>query len=224
MTKAQGVVAMSRKWTINDIKQAMMDRGSHWWDASSMRFFRTTVASPVYQGPGGVFFVTRDKSGFGDAPLRWTVRKFDPAELDIDTIGEVAGYRSAAAAQEEAKRLAGESAEVVEDVLNPDDWVSEFVRNVNAHGCKCSASSAYELIELARKHHREQERLCNGNGSEERSENLEAVIVKRSAEIGAKGVHFSGDPRGATVKLILPDGATNDWGSEGWCVPTGNDD
>lgn len=31
---------------------------------------------------------------------------------------------------------------------------------------------------------------------------------------------MSGDPRGATVKIRVPDGFTNDWGQEGICVPT----
>ena len=30
---------------------------------------------------------------------------------------------------------------------------------------------------------------------------------------------LNGDPRGATVKLILPDGRFDDWGGEGICVP-----
>lgn len=38
------------------------------------------------------------------------------------------------------------------------------------------------------------------------------------AEYGC-GVKFSGDPRGATVKIVVPDGYTNDWGGEGICVP-----
>ena len=28
------------------------------------------------------------------------------------------------------------------------------------------------------------------------------------------------DPRGSTVKLILPNKASNSMGGEGWCVPT----
>ena len=31
---------------------------------------------------------------------------------------------------------------------------------------------------------------------------------------------FSSDPRGATVKLKVPSGKTNDWGEVGVCVPT----
>jgi hypothetical protein len=30
---------------------------------------------------------------------------------------------------------------------------------------------------------------------------------------------FSGDPRGCVVKIIVPDGYTNDFGQEGICVP-----
>lgn len=32
-------------------------------------------------------------------------------------------------------------------------------------------------------------------------------------------VCFNNDPRGATVKLKVPSGYTNDWGQEGVCVP-----
>jgi hypothetical protein len=30
---------------------------------------------------------------------------------------------------------------------------------------------------------------------------------------------FQGDPRGCCVKVVVPDGYTNDWGREGICVP-----
>jgi hypothetical protein len=33
-------------------------------------------------------------------------------------------------------------------------------------------------------------------------------------------VKFQNDPRGCTVKIVVPDGYTNDWGREGICVPT----
>ena len=43
--------------------------------------------------------------------------------------------------------------------------------------------------------------------------------VWTAKRIGCKGVRFGGDPRGCTVKLLFYDGATDDWGKEGWCVP-----
>ncbi len=30
---------------------------------------------------------------------------------------------------------------------------------------------------------------------------------------------FDGDPRGATIKLVMPDNRTDDWGQTGICVP-----
>ena len=48
---------------------------------------------------------------------------------------------------------------------------------------------------------------------------LEQRITARAQSIGC-AVIFSGDPRGATVKLVMPDGYTDDWGREGVCVPT----
>ena len=37
---------------------------------------------------------------------------------------------------------------------------------------------------------------------------------------GVTGVVLSNDPRGATIKIQVKDGVTNDWGREGICVPT----
>lgn len=52
-----------------------------------------------------------------------------------------------------------------------------------------------------------------------REENLFAKVIQILAPIDCEP-KFSGDPRGATVKIVVPDGYTNDWGKEGICVPT----
>jgi hypothetical protein len=41
-----------------------------------------------------------------------------------------------------------------------------------------------------------------------------AIVVPHDCE-----AKFGGDPRGCVVKLVVPDGYTNDWGQEGICVP-----
>lgn len=46
----------------------------------------------------------------------------------------------------------------------------------------------------------------------------EDSITAVCRSIGCEPV-FGGDPRGATVKLRVPSGKTNDWGQEGICVP-----
>jgi hypothetical protein len=56
---------------------------------------------------------------------------------------------------------------------------------------------------------------------EKREQQIERRIRQIVAELGQGfGVTFGGDPRGATVKIQVPSGRTNDWGKEGICVPT----
>ena len=74
--------------------------------------------------------------------------------------------------------------------------------------------------------------LCRGYGSWDgqafvhgtvpriavQEDQTQARVVKLLAPYGIKPV-FSGDPRGAVVKLRVPSGRTNDWGQTGICVP-----
>ena len=85
-------------------------------------------------------------------------------------------------------------------------------------------------MRLATRYHRIQEDYCNGprNGDwtqewqdslEHREQVIEVGLTQRRAFYNITPV-FQGDPRGATVKLKVPSGKTNDWASEGICVPT----
>ncbi len=75
-----------KTWTIAKIKTAMKEDGSRWWNPATIRFFGSRVESPVYEGAGGIFFVTSE-----DPPRhqrKCTVRKFDPLTLKISTVGD----------------------------------------------------------------------------------------------------------------------------------------
>lgn len=76
-----------------------------------------------------------------------------------------------------------------------------------------------------------QERQCNGHqdrhgnwdeAAAKRDEIKEKRLVSRIAKL-CKDFDcvpvFQGDPRGATIKIKVPDGFTNDWGQVGICVP-----
>lgn len=76
------------------------------------------------------------------------------------------------------------------------------------------------------------ERECNGHQTpsgdwderaakrdEEKEERLRRRVAAMCEGFGCKAI-FSGDPRGATLKVAVPDGYTDDWGREGICVPT----
>lgn len=70
---------------VEQIVAASQRAGSHFFDSSSMRFFRSRVLSQVTHGPGGVFFVTSEKGP--NEQRAFTVRKFDPLTADVDTFG-----------------------------------------------------------------------------------------------------------------------------------------
>jgi hypothetical protein len=91
-------------YTIEDIRLANEAAGKHWFDESSMRFFRTRIYEPVYHGTGGVFFVTSEKSPDGER--RYSVRQFHPETGDVDTHGEFNSHRGKAAADRASKRAA----------------------------------------------------------------------------------------------------------------------
>lgn len=86
--QTEGVV--SREWTIDAIKRANADRGLHYFERGTMRFFRSRVGQTVYQGPGGIYFVTSEQfvpSSGRPEPRRYSVRKFNPETADISTAG-----------------------------------------------------------------------------------------------------------------------------------------
>lgn len=77
---------MTTYYTTDDIEREMNRTASHWWDADTMQFFRTRVGAQVYQGPGGVYFVTSEKPPHG--PRMFSVRQYDPKRKKIDTTGD----------------------------------------------------------------------------------------------------------------------------------------
>jgi hypothetical protein len=95
--------------TITEIKQSNKEAGYHFFDRSTMRFFDSRVERGVYSGPGGVFFVTSEQfhgSGGYVAPRKFTVRKFDPTNGDVDTFGQFNEIKSLEDAREIARKSA----------------------------------------------------------------------------------------------------------------------
>jgi len=91
------------KYDINAIEQEMTASGSHWWDRSTLQFFRCRVGEQVYQGPGGIYFVTSETNGTD--PRRYTVRQYHPSTKSVDTVGEFCSM-TRARAHSRAKALA----------------------------------------------------------------------------------------------------------------------
>lgn len=93
---------------MTDIKTANRELGHHFFDADTMRFFRSRVESDVI---GGRYFITSEQyeSSTGErAPRRYTVR-VAKNNGDVDTVGEFQAFSTKAEAVAEARRLASES-------------------------------------------------------------------------------------------------------------------
>jgi hypothetical protein len=77
-------------WNITAIKAANKANGGHWFERSTLRFFNSRILAKVYQGPGGIYFVSSEQfvGSQGAAPRKFTVRQFDPKTGDVDTVGE----------------------------------------------------------------------------------------------------------------------------------------
>lgn len=203
---------------INEIKDAVRARGSHWFDPDTMRTFGTRVHETVYEGENGIFFVTSDKSF--DGSRGYTVRQFEPKGASIETVGDgLCGYSTRGSAHAAAKKLAGKQVTETSVAFVPVGEMEQFLHDLRQHGCRLTDAEARQLIKLAKKHHRLQEDACNGEVPEDYDAEVKDAITRLAKKIGCRGVRFSGDPRGCTVKLIFHDGATNDWASEGWAVP-----
>ncbi len=90
---------------IRRIHRQKMD--GHFFDKDTMRFFNSRILETVYQGPGGVFFVTSERfvGSTYTGPRLYTVRKFNPETGDIGTHGEynkITKYQAIKAATEAA--------------------------------------------------------------------------------------------------------------------------
>lgn len=69
-------------WTIDDLMRRHAEAGGTFFTPASLRFFGTNVFPKIYQGPGGVYFITRDKMLF-EPGKAYYVHGFDPETGNI---------------------------------------------------------------------------------------------------------------------------------------------
>ena len=80
--------------TISKIKAANKAAGHHFFDRATMRFFQSRIERGLYQGKGGVFFITSEQ--IHEDGRTYSVRQFDPATGHVTTLqGGVAEYSDA---------------------------------------------------------------------------------------------------------------------------------
>lgn len=103
------------QYTISDIKGINADHGLHFFERSTMRFFRSKVERGVYQGPGGVYFITSEQfvgsNGIADA-RKYTVRRFVPETGECSTVGPFNECSDLKDARDSAKSYAKDGIDV----------------------------------------------------------------------------------------------------------------
>jgi len=86
--------------TITSIKLANRARGHHFFDADTMRFFRSRIGQTVH---GGRYFVTSEQFD-ARSPRLYTIRRA-AADGSISDVGGFQGYTSSASAVRAIQKL-----------------------------------------------------------------------------------------------------------------------
>lgn len=102
-------------WSITEIERWNEWGGYYFFSPDTKRFFKSRVLSEVFQGPGGIYFVTSEKRGFDDYRRCYSVRNFLPQTGNVVSARNAEGYQldkfaTAAQAKRASKRLANENA------------------------------------------------------------------------------------------------------------------
>lgn len=77
---------MQHIYTIDEIKSINMRMGQYWFSPDTMRFFKSRVSDQVYQGKGGIYFVTSEKGPLHGVRM-YTVRRFYAKSGRVETAG-----------------------------------------------------------------------------------------------------------------------------------------
>lgn len=93
--------------TIQEIKRANRKAGQYFFSPDTMRFFASRVSSSVFEGAGGIYFITSEKKCFDDNRRVFHVRRFNPngSVSSIFPAGETyqAEFKSGVTARKYAK-------------------------------------------------------------------------------------------------------------------------
>lgn len=92
----------TRRWTMSEIEKANEKAGHYFFESSTKRFFNSRILGEVFQGPGGVYFVTSERFDHR-TPRLYTIRSFDPKTGDVNTVGEFQAYKAARTAKKYAQ-------------------------------------------------------------------------------------------------------------------------
>lgn len=81
---------MRLNMSLTTIQMLHREVDGRFFSPDNMRFFASRISPIVYDGPGGVFFVTSEMC-CGKPPRRYSVRRFNRETWDIETVHDYMG-------------------------------------------------------------------------------------------------------------------------------------
>ena len=58
----------------------------HFFSRDAKRFFSSRISELVYQGPGGIYFITSEQ--YSNERRKFTVRQYNEEERSVETVGD----------------------------------------------------------------------------------------------------------------------------------------
>lgn len=95
---------LTERWEEEAMSRRNREMGHHWFSSDTKRFFGSRIGQ-IFQGPGGVYFVSSERD-FNGCGRQYSVRRFDLITGWVEAIGEFGSWGSSRAANREAERLA----------------------------------------------------------------------------------------------------------------------
>lgn len=134
-----------------DVERANDRAGLYWFEAGTMRFFRSRVGAYAYATKDGryAYFVSSEQFSW-DSPRLYTVRVQDRATGQIDTVGEFQQYASRSGADKRAQKLVQDydaRQKLYQVTYRPAHSVGEITETF-------SAESRAQALKLARRYRR----------------------------------------------------------------------
>lgn len=103
----QHLANKSQIYSIQDLQRHYEAKTKgHWFKPDTMRFFRSKIHEKLFYSINKIYFISSERGPWDASPRRYSIRSYDPESGFIDTVGDFQKYKTLAAAQLAARRLA----------------------------------------------------------------------------------------------------------------------
>ena len=117
---------MTQVVDIRDIERLNAQKGKHWFEADTLRFFRSRYAGTAVVKAGGAYFTSSERGP--DMSRRYSVCRMDMETGSVDSIGGFQAYATLSQAKAALKRVIADCPDADHDQRNDEaaaKWQAE---------------------------------------------------------------------------------------------------